>query len=72
MSAILKEIFLLPFEIIAEILEAIAEKAIEFCPPLIFFLFALMFFISDGCASKFFGCLLIPAGIIAFIIWLFF
>lgn len=69
MSALVKEIFLLPFEIIGGILEAIAEKAIEFCPPLIIFFLVLMLFTSDGCLPKIFGVILIPVGIIALIVW---
>ena len=57
-------------EIVVEIIESIVEAGIDICPPLLIFLFMACLFMTDGCLPKIGGILLIPIGIIAFIVWL--
>ena len=67
----MKELILLPLLIIADFIDDfIFRPAIDSCPPLLIFVFALMIFFSRGCLAKIGGIVLFIIGIIVTIIWL--
>ena len=66
----MKEIILLPLEIILKILESIIEAGVDACPPLLIFLLAVCLFMNSGCLSTLGGIFLVIIGIIALIVWL--
>ncbi|MBQ6296887.1 MAG: hypothetical protein IJK81_04240 [Selenomonadaceae bacterium] len=66
----MKELLLLPLEIIFEILESIIEAGVDACPPLLIFLLAVCLFMNSGCLSTLGGIFLVIIGIIALIVWL--
>ena len=66
----MKELFSLPFDIIAEILESIIGAGVDACPPLLIFLLAVCLFMNSGCLSTLGGIFLVVLGIIALIVWL--
>lgn len=66
----MKEILLLPLEIIFEIFESIIGAGVDACPPLLIFLLAVCLFMNSGCLSTLGGIFLVIIGIIALIVWL--
>ena len=66
----MKELLLLPLEIILEIIESIIRAGVDACPPLLIFLLAVCLFMNSGCLSTLGGIFLVIIGIIALIVWL--
>ena len=50
--------------------ESILEAAIEFCPPLLIFIFAVAFIADGGCLEAVGGGCLFLVGLVAFVAWL--
>ena len=50
--------------------EGILEAAIEFCPPLLIFIFAVAFIADGGCLASIGGGCLFLVGLVAFVAWL--